>query len=111
MKHVLVLMAIVGLFCFLVITLTTSPPATAVSLSDQHYSHTFTVGNDTWAYVDIDRTKLTPPPIFEQTRQAWVPSFPRITGAPDGDAARGAQAPSRSSMATSRWDKAMPPIG
>ena len=59
MKHILVLMAIVGLFCFLVITLTTSPPATAVSLSDQHYSHTFTVGNDTWAYVDIDRTNLS----------------------------------------------------
>lgn len=56
MKHIIVLTAMIGFFCFLVVTLTTSPPATAVSLSDQYYSHTFTVGNDTWAYVDIDRS-------------------------------------------------------
>ncbi len=55
MKHGIVLMAVIGLSIFLFITLTTSPPATAVSLSDQHYSHTFTVGNDTWTYVDITR--------------------------------------------------------
>lgn len=59
MKHGIVLMAITSLTLFLFIMLTTSPPATAVSLSDQHYSHTFTVGNDTWAYVDIDRTNLS----------------------------------------------------
>ena len=55
MKHGIVLMAITSLTLFLFIMLTTSPPATAVSLSDQHYSHTFTVGNDTWTYVDITR--------------------------------------------------------
>ena len=61
------LLATVGLFCFLVITLTTSPPATAVSLSDQHYSHTFTVGNDTWTYVDITRDN----PSVNATGEVW----------------------------------------
>lgn len=67
MKHKIVLMATIGLFLFLVITLTTSPPATAVSLSDQHYSHTFTVGNDTWTYVDITRDN----PSVNATGEVW----------------------------------------
>ena len=67
MKHNLVLMATIGLFLFLFITLTTSPPATAVSLSDQHYSHTFTVGNDTWIYVDITRDN----PSVNATGEVW----------------------------------------
>jgi len=55
MKHLAFIVSM-GILISLFVTLTTSPPATAVSLSDQHYSHTFTVGNDTWSYVDIDRS-------------------------------------------------------
>lgn len=58
MRH-LVTAVSMGFLIALFLTLTTSPPATAVSLSNQHYSHTFTVGNDTWAYVDIDRTNAS----------------------------------------------------
>ena len=48
-----------GILIALSVTLPTSPPATAVSLSNQHYTHTFTVGNDTWTCVDIDRTNTS----------------------------------------------------